>query len=144
MFCEHLMGSNACAFGELYVVCNATREFLWLASVWMGEARVGCCEGLPCYYVCTSLICNVQTKELAGNSSVREIRGLYVWSRLGEHGRQGSLKIVYVLCVFGPYLFGYKRLNWILLIGKIKISRLRTSLSWACTTLYFKMSLEQK
>jgi len=30
-----------------------------------------------------------------------------VWSRLGEHGRLGSLKAGSVLCVFGPSLFGY-------------------------------------
>ncbi len=29
-----------------------------------------------------------------------------MWSRLGEHGRLGSLKAVSVLCVFGPSLFG--------------------------------------
>jgi len=30
-----------------------------------------------------------------------------VWSRSGEHGRLGSLKVVSVLCDFGPSLFGY-------------------------------------
>ncbi len=31
-----------------------------------------------------------------------------MWSRSGKHGRLGSLKVVSVLCVFGPSLFGYK------------------------------------
>ncbi len=31
-----------------------------------------------------------------------------VWSRLGEHGRLGSLKAVSVLCVFGLSLFGIR------------------------------------
>jgi hypothetical protein len=31
-----------------------------------------------------------------------------VWSRLEEHGRLGSLKVVSVLCVFGPSFFGIR------------------------------------
>jgi len=30
-----------------------------------------------------------------------------VWSRSGKHGRLGSLKVVSVVCVFEPSLFGY-------------------------------------
>ncbi len=34
-----------------------------------------------------------------------------MWSRSGEHGRLGSLKVVSVLRVLGPSLFGYTMLS---------------------------------
>jgi hypothetical protein len=50
-----------------------------------------------------------------------------VWSRSGEHGRLGSLKAVSVLCVFGPFLFGYNliRLELGLTISEKKLLNIR-------------------
>jgi hypothetical protein len=69
----------------------------WHLCEW-AKQEMECCA-------CMSLICNVQTKESIGSSSVRKIEGLYVWSRSGEHGHLGSLKAASVLCVFQTLSF---------------------------------------